>query len=196
MQNESVSSRRYFDRRIGAETVYVLPGFHHVQSKSETSISTLLGSCVSACIRDKKTKAGGLNHFLLPEKQGDESSSARYGVHAMELLINDLLKLGSKKENLEAKIFGGANVIQTSAANPVGSQNSDFVIDYLRAELISITAKDLGGDFPRRIYFFPDSGKVSVLRVGSVDVGDVVRKEMEMQKKVFSRSKAESVELF
>lgn len=191
-------TQRYYDQRIGEETVFVLPGYHHVSDEPKISISTLLGSCVSACILDRKKLIGGLNHFLLPEtdKTSDDTNFARYGVQAMEVLINDLLKRGSSKEDLEAKVFGGATVIKTASNNPVGLQNCNFVKKYLEQESIPITAEDLGGDKARRVYLFPDTGKVSVLRVITLENENVRKKEVEMRKKAMSEHKSGSVELF
>jgi len=190
--------QRYFDQRIQGETTFVLPGHHFIETNEPISISTLLGSCVAACIRDTETLFGGLNHFLLPEKADgiDDQQSSRYGVNAMEVLINDLLKNGAKKENLEAKIFGGANIIRTSSTETVGAQNGQFVKRYLRSEKIRIKAEDLGGECARRIYFFPRTGKVSVRRIVSSVVDDVTRNEIELRKKASSHQKAGGVELF
>lgn len=196
--NDKLKSQRYFDQRIGGETVFVLPGHHLIQRGKTFPISTLLGSCVAACIRDTVTLSGGLNHFLLPEKteMADGTQSSRYGVYAMEVLINELLNAGAKKENLEAKIFGGANVIQTSAKSPVGLQNGTFVKDYLKTEGIPILAEDLGGDCARRIYFYPHSGRVSVLRILSTMIDDVRKSEIELQEKTITSQGAGGVELF
>ncbi len=196
--NAGLKSQRYFDQRISGDTVFVLPGHHFVQANEATPISTLLGSCVSACIRDTVTGAGGLNHFLLPEKSEapDADQSSRYGVHAMEVLINDLLKIGAQKENLEAKVFGGANVIQTSSMETVGAQNSEFVKEYLRSEGIPVLAEDLGGSKARRVYFFPADGRVSVLRIVSLGNDDIKEKEIEMRKRALAKHSNGGVELF
>ncbi len=194
----SSKSKRYFDQRISDQTVFVLPGHHYVQVGETTSISTLLGSCVSACIRDSATRAGGLNHFLLPEG-GDPTTdiqSSRYGVHAMEVLINDLLKMGAKKADLQAKIFGGAQVIETSAFQAVGQQNGDFVKDFLKAENIPIMAEDLGGKSPRRVYFFPETGRVSVLRIISAVTEDLQEAEMNLRSCAQTKQSSGGVELF
>ena len=127
--DQRATHQRYYDQRISGDTVFVLPGYHFVIHDEDIPISTLLGSCVSACIRDTSTGSGGLNHFLLPESSssGDDAQSARYGVHAMEVLINDLLKSGSQKKDLEAKIFGGGQVIKASSMEAVGSQNGSLL---------------------------------------------------------------------
>jgi len=195
---ELLKCQKYFDQRISGETVFVLPGYHFIQIDGGVPVSTLLGSCVAACIRDTVSGVGGLNHFLLPEKADavEDSQSSRYGVNAMEVLINDLLKTGAKKQNLEAKIFGGANVIQTSAMETVGEQNGDFVRAYLDFEGIPVLAEDLGGDQPRRIYFFPSSGRVSVLKIASTSSEEIKNAEIEMRRKVRAKQKTGAVELF
>jgi chemotaxis receptor (MCP) glutamine deamidase CheD len=108
---------------------------------------TVLGSCVAACIRDPKTGIGGMNHFMLPEGGGDQhdmlSSSARYGGYAMEVLVNQLVKLGASRNRLEAKVFGGAAVLRGFTTVNVGEMNSEFVLDYLRTERIRVVAEDL-----------------------------------------------------
>jgi len=193
-----LASRKYFDQRIQGDTNFVLPGFHFVQSNGLTPISTLLGSCVSACIHDTKSNTGGLNHFLLPErnKTFDACQSSRYGVHAMEVLINDLLKAGAKKLDLEAKVFGGAKVIQSASSETVGTQNCEFVRAYLNSENIPISAEDLGGEQARRIYFFPDSGRVSVLRISLVGNEALKIKDAQMRKKALEKHQNGGVELF
>ncbi len=196
--NASLQTKTYFDQRIKCETVFVMPGKHFVQKGGAGAICTLLGSCVSACIRDTNSEAGGLNHFLLPEASNDESmpTNARYGVNAMELLINDLIKLGAQKCNLVAKVFGGANVIATSNRRSVGDQNGEFVKSYLRSESIPILAEDLGGDRARRVYFFPASGRVSVLNVSPTANSELERKEKILQEQTKSTASSGSVELF
>lgn len=190
--------RPYFDQRIKCESVFVMPGHHFVQKQGENAICTLLGSCVAACIRDTQSSAGGLNHFLLPDTNGAgaSASTARYGVNAMELLINDLIKLGAQKSNLVAKVFGGANVIATSSKCPVGEQNGIFVKEFLKSESIPVLAEDLGGTRARRIYFFPATGRVSVLNVAPNNNGDLERKEQQLRAKALAAHKTGGVELF
>lgn len=191
-------AKPYFDQRIRCDTVFVLPGQHFVQRDGTGAICTLLGSCVSACIRDRTSPAGGLNHFLLPvgSGSGERSKSARYGVYAMELLINDLISGGSQKKDLVAKVFGGANVIATSNRSSVGVQNGKFVKEYLQSESIPIQAEDLGGDRARRIYFFPSTGRVSVLNVSPTVNDELERKENLLQETVKNSNSNGRVELF
>ncbi len=193
---ETAGPRTYFDAKVGTEATIVLPGDHLVSQQEDLAIVTLLGSCVAACIRDTHTGIGGLNHFLLPDegpKAGGASGSMRYGTNAMEVLINDILKQGGTKSRLEAKVFGGANVIDTSQKETVGDRNGRFVIDYLRREGIPIVAQDLGGTRARRIFFFPSTGRVSVLRLEPQAVRD---QEMKLKTRVDTQPKSGTVELF
>jgi chemotaxis protein CheD len=184
----------YFDPKIGARAVGVLPGHHRVLDQPDTAVTTLLGSCVAACIRDARLGVGGLNHFLLPGEDGSRSS--RYGVHAMEVLINDILKAGGAKARLEAKIFGGANVIDVSASDTVGARNVTFVEDYLRMEGIPIAAKDTGGERARRVYFFPASGRASVLRLPISETRGMRGAETRLRQQARRAPAAGGVELF
>ena len=194
----TAKGRRYYDAKIGSEATSVLPGDHYVTTASDLAIVTLLGSCVAACIRDVETGVGGLNHFLLPEEKagGASSGSARYGTNAMEVLINDIIKQGGAKHRLEAKVFGGANVIDVSAEETVGDRNAKFVLDYLRREGIKIAASDLGGERARRVFFFPATGRVSVLRLEPSDQRAVREREVQLKSKVDTAPKAGGVELF
>lgn len=194
---EKDQSVAYYDERVRGMTVYVLPGHHYAQASGDNSISTLLGSCVAVCIKDRDLPIGGLNHFLLPGSEGDPSQqSARYGVYAMEILINSLIKMGARKSNMEAQIFGGARVIATSGRESVGQKNCEFVRDYLGSEQIRIRSADVGGDRARRIYFFPATGRVQVLNVSQQDNTEVNRNETRISRQPSHMFKSGSVELF
>jgi len=153
----------YIDREFGLRATKVLPGKYFV-TDSNISIVTVLGSCVAVCMWDPANKIGGMNHFMLPVHSNgqaiDFSPSARYGAYAMEILINDLLKMGAVRKNLEAKVFGAGKVL--SGMNDIGERNASFALEYLRREKIRITAQDLGGNYPRKVHFFPASGRVLV----------------------------------
>jgi chemotaxis protein CheD len=138
--------------------INIVQGEYHVSGDTALSITTLLGSCVAACISDPVAQVGGMNHFLLP---GDEAASplvARHGVHLMELLINGLLKKGAARDRLEAKLFGGARTMQ--GLGDIGATNARFAQDFLKREGITITGGSLGGETCRRIQFWPASGRV------------------------------------
>jgi chemotaxis protein CheD len=145
----------------------IVQGEYHVSGDEALSITTLLGSCVAACIHDPAARVGGMNHFLLP---GDETASplvARHGVHLMELLINGLLKKGAARQRLEAKLFGGARTMQ--GLGDIGNANARFAQEFLRREGIAVTGGSLGGETGRRIQFWPASGRVMQKLVRAVE---------------------------
>lgn len=184
----------YRDRHFRTEAIKVLPGEYYATA-SELMIVTLLGSCVAACIHDPARQIGGMNHFLLPQNRlNDGLAAARYGVHAMELLINGLLQLGARRESLEAKVFGGGNVARRMSNCLVGQQNVDFVLAFLKRERIRVTAQDMGGDSPRRIHFFPRTGQVMVRTLAVAEVPEIEQVESALERKADS-NKGE-VELF
>lgn len=168
----------YYDRTFDCDAAKILPGEFYFTGK-DMLIVTVLGSCVSACIRDRVTGVGGMNHFMLPDggenSDNPVSASMRYGTYAMEVLINELLKAGAKRENLEAKVFGGGNVLRGFTAINVGERNAKFVLDYLRTERMRVIAEDLNDIFPRKVYYFPRTGKVLVKKL-KVEHNDTLKK--------------------
>jgi chemotaxis protein CheD len=145
-------------------TSYVVQGEYRVSRDPEEVLSTVLGSCVAVCLWDPGGKVGGMNHFLLPAAPGQaDAKTLRYGAHAMEVLINELLKLGARRRALQAKLFGGANVTET--LGPIGQANAAFALGYLTDEEIPCIAKSLGGTQARRIVFRPVTGHVRQLIV-------------------------------
>ncbi len=178
---EGTASHRYFDRTFQAEAIKIAPG-EYFATGGQLMLVTLLGSCVSACIRDPERKIGGLNHFLLPHAaEQDSFAAARYGNFAMELLINALLKLGARRQALVAKVFGGANVVRIMKNSQVGSSNAQFVLDYLEREGIKVLAADLGGLQPRRVYYFPQTGQVMLRMLPQAEALAVERAEAELE---------------
>ena len=150
--HEEVATTLYYDRTFDCDAAKISPGEYYFTDK-DMVIVTVLGSCVSACIRDKMTGVGGMNHFMLPDggkadKDNPISESMRYGTYAMEVLINQLLKNGARRENLEAKIFGGGNVLRSFTTMNVGDRNADFVRNYLKEERIKVTGEDLNDIYP------------------------------------------------
>jgi chemotaxis protein CheD len=143
--------------------VHVVQGEHYVTNDPSIMLTTILGSCVSACIRDRLAGLGGMNHFLLPGGEGEDvtNDSVRYGAYAMEILVNGLLRQGARRERLEAKLFGGARVI--TGLTDIGEQNARFAERYLKQEGISLAGGSLGGDRARRIQFWPITGRVRQL---------------------------------
>jgi chemotaxis protein CheD len=194
---EHLAGNRYFDRKFDAEAVKVLPGEYFVTATNMLMV-TVLGSCVSACIRDREKGIGGMNHFMLADS-GDVSaisSSARYGTYAMEILINHLLKLGARKSRLEAKVFGGGRVMATLSSSQVGERNSRFVMDFLKTEGIAVAAQDLLDVYPRKVYFFPHSGKVLVKRLVRMHNDTLIRREKEYAARLTEAPVAGDIELF
>jgi chemotaxis protein CheD len=163
--------RRSWDAQLGASVAKLLPGEYYVTRHDEL-IFTTLGSCVSACVRDVKSGIGGMNHFMLPLANksalgawGDElvSSATRYGNVAMERLINDILKNGGQRANLEFKLMGGGKVLDI--AMDIGACNIEFVRRYLKTEGFPVSAEDLGDVFARKVYYSPATGKVRAKRL-------------------------------
>jgi chemotaxis protein CheD len=146
--------------------MHLVQGEHAVSDDSEIALTTVLGSCVAACMWDARAALGGMNHFLLPGSL-DHSGDMEHGVHAMELLINALLKGGARRDRLEAKLFGGARMVKN--LSDIGAQNAAFAIEFLRQERIVNHGGSLGGDQARRIRFWPATGKAQQLLLGRSD---------------------------
>ncbi|MEL6582393.1 MAG: chemoreceptor glutamine deamidase CheD [Pseudomonadota bacterium] len=189
-------SRVYFDPKLGMTLHTVMPGEHKVLAGTGGAVMTLLGSCVAACLRDPRGRVGGLNHFLLPhDKQSSSQANARYGVHAMELLMNDILRTGSLRSDLEAKVFGGGNVMRSSAKSTVGDRNAAFVREFLRNEGIRLVAEDLGGCHARRVIYVPATGKAHVQHT-SPGLERQIYAADEALERTLPRQTRASVELF
>lgn len=172
----------------------VLPGQYYVSDSCQEMISTVLGSCIAACIRDTRLNIGGLNHFMLPEGDSGDGMAARYGAYAMEHLINDILKLGGRRDSLEVKLFGGGKILQ--GLSDVGQKNIRFVRDYLRTEGISVVAEDLGGEFSRKINYFPTTGRVLVKRLAAVQTISLQEQEVAYSRSLLQQASGNEIELF
>ena len=174
-----------FHNRFNLNNVTIHPGEYKV-SDEDIIISTVLGSCISVALFDPKKKQGGMNHFLLP-KDGIANLTEktiikqeyRYGLYAMEILINSLLKMGSQKKNLVAKVFGGSEMFEmTVRVSNVGKQNREFALLFLKNEEIPVVASDLGGKLGRKVLYFPQTGRIllkklnSVRRIKSIEEGE------------------------
>ncbi len=151
----------YADHHFQYDAVKVLPGEYYV-SGDDLLIMTVLGSCIAACVWDGKARVGGMNHFMLPE---GEDGSGRYGSYAMELLINEMLKMGARRETMQAKVFGGGAVMAGFTTMNVGERNTKFVLDYLATERIPVVSQDVLDIHPRKVCFFPVTGKALVKRL-------------------------------
>ena len=192
---------RHWDRENGW-TVKILPGEYYVTGSDE-AISTVLGSCISACVRDPQRRVGGMNHFMLPEDAAvgpndwlspGAGLATRYGSHAMESLINDLLKLGAARERLEIKVFGGGRIL--AAMTDVGGRNIQFVRNYLSIEGYRLAAEDLGGTQPRKVVYFPTSGRARLRKLRPVENRIISRHEQLYLESLGRQIAGGAVELF
>jgi chemotaxis protein CheD len=189
----------YYDTYFKIDAVKLLPGEYYATARPML-IVTVLGSCVAACIRDKTNGIGGMNHFMLPSVSDfDEAMaiSTRYGTYAMEVLINQLLEMGGQRKNLEAKIFGGGNVLKGITIDKVGERNAAFVRHYLQQHRIPVVAEDLLDNFPRKIYFFPEQGTVKVKKLIRVHNDTIIQREQEQRQRMYQEEMAAAtVDLF
>lgn len=155
------------DPRQGRNVVKVAPGDHAISAAPDTLLLTVLGSCVSACIRDPVAGVGGMNHFMLPEsvdgRWGQAAFSLRYGNFAMEQLINGILSKGGRRERLEIKVFGGARLGPDSSE--IGERNASYVEYYLKAEGLVPLVSELRGGRARRLAYVPVSGRAFMVEL-------------------------------
>jgi chemotaxis protein CheD len=172
---------RYWDKTHDIYAAKLLPGEYYVTLQGEM-IVTVLGSCVSACVRDKVFGIGGMNHFMLPTgAEGGSSNSSwnsaatRYGNFAMEALINDILKNGGRRENLEVKVFGGGMILENMTN--IGMMNISFVRDFIKTESLNLLAEDLGDVYPRKVHYFPQTGKVKMKKLRSMHNRTIIERE-------------------
>ncbi|MDN5872989.1 MAG: chemoreceptor glutamine deamidase CheD [Sinobacteraceae bacterium] len=177
----------------------VFPGGYYVTAR-DMLLATVLGSCVAACIRDKQNGIGGMNHFMLPDGCTDESDPssvpARYGIYAMEMLINQIIKLGARRANLEAKVFGGGNVLPGLVKANVGERNAEFVLGFLETENIRIVAQDLVDIYPRKVYYFPGTGKALVKKLYDLPNNTTLTREKDFGSRLSKAGSGGAVELF
>lgn len=197
---DSLATHRYFDREFGTAAVKLLPGEYFVTAEP-LALTTVLGSCVSACVRDVTAGIGGMNHFMLPDvgdgSQHGTSAALRYGAFAMEVLLNELLKAGARRERLEAKVFGGGAVLSQMKHLNIGERNAQFVLRYLALEQVRVAAQDLCGDLPRRVNYFPQTGRVAVRRLRQVsDFRAVQQGEQSLARSLRQPRERATLELF
>lgn len=142
---------------------------------------TVLGSCISVCMYDPKSHVGGINHFMLPKGADiNKPLSTRYGIHAMELLINNLIKIGGKRSRFEVKVFGGGHVLKIiNSSGSVPNLNINFINKFLATEKINVVTSDLGGNSTRRVLFFPHTGKVFLKRLGADEATEATKEEID-----------------
>jgi len=196
--------KRYWDKTRNAMVAKILPGEIYVSIASDEFITTVLGSCISACIWDAENKVGGMNHFMLPLKSGvtiyDDVSiidglPTRYGNFAMEHLINEMLKRGAIRRNLKVKIFGGGAIFGTKS--DVGGKNIEFVKNYLYQENMKLISEDVGKQTPRKILFEPISGRVWVKRLQSIHNDTLIKREQSYLSSISEEKEVDGdIELF
>jgi len=186
----------FYEAHFQSDAVKILPGEYFVFDE-DLLIMTTLGSCIAVCLWDRQAHVGGMNHFMLPDNGGSGADSGRYGGFAMELLINELLKMGANRMTLEAKVFGGGAVLQGMNSINVGERNTQFVMDYLKTERIPIVSKDVLDIYPRKVCFFPHSGKAMVKRLAPTNPETIVAQERAaLQKPAVANTSSGSIELF
>jgi len=193
---------RYWDKTTGHYAAKLLPGEYYVTVRDELLV-TVLGSCISACIRDPIAGVGGMNHFMLPRSSAEGqnnwansrvSASARYGNVAMEQLINGILKLGGSRERLEVKVFGGGRVL--TSMTDVGRKNIDYIQDYLRSEHLNLVAEDVGDVFPRKVRFYAKSGKAQIKKLRGMHNDTVAKRERAYRETLETVKVSGDIELF
>ncbi|BCM25428.1 chemoreceptor glutamine deamidase CheD [Methyloradius palustris] len=200
LANEEISTSLYYDRTFDCNAAKISPGEYYYTDQ-DMVIVTVLGSCVSACIRDRVSGIGGMNHFMLPDGASSDrdspvSESMRYGTYAMEVLINQLLKGGARRENLEAKVFGGGNVLRGFTTMNVGERNANFVLRFLKTEQIKVVGEDLNDIYPRKVYFFPKTGRVLVKKLRQLNNDTLLKREESYANRLKTDSVGGEVELF
>ncbi len=193
---------RYWDKAQEINAAKILPGEFYVTTYDEV-IVTVLGSCVSACVRDRVFSIGGMNHFMLPasqpERQHDANSAwgsmaTRYGNYAMEALINSILKHGGRRENLEIKIFGGGKILEKMTN--IGSKNIQFVHEFIRMEGLKLIAEDVGDIYPRKVQYYPMSGKVRMKKLRSLHNNTIIERETRYLDTLESKPIEGEIDLF
>jgi len=188
---------QYMDRHFNLPAARIGPGEVYATQRNML-IVTVLGSCVSACVRDPHAQVGGMNHFMLPyhegEREGPVSESARYGAYAMEVLVNHLLALGARRERLEAKVFGAGRIVP--GKSDIGARNAKFAVDYLERERIPVLARDFGRGEASKVYFFPHTGRVLVKRLQALRNDTVISRERDYAERLDERARAGPTDLF
>jgi chemotaxis protein CheD len=194
--------KRYWDPGCDRWSAKILPGEYFV-TRNDEAITTVLGSCIAACIRDPAVRIGGMNHFMLPEDNSAGKSSwidgpgglaTRYGSYAMESLINELMKLGACRDRFEVKLFGGGKIL--SSMTDVGKKNIAFARAFLKLEGFKIAAEDVGDVYPRRVVYFPATGVVMLKRLRALDVVEIARRETNYLTSLAVKPTDNDVELF
>lgn len=193
---------RYWDTKNDIFAAKIMPGEYYVTTHGEM-IATVLGSCVAACIRDTKLNIGGMNHFMLPDigKTNKQkwvntpvSYETRYGNVAMERLINVIIANGGNKRNMEIKLFGGSKVLDMTT--DIGGKNIEFVKHYLEVERLEIAAIDVGGIYPRKVLYYPSSGRVKIKKLKRMHNDTLIKREKNYIDNIRIEEKKAKVDLF
>ncbi|HEX5392305.1 MAG TPA: chemoreceptor glutamine deamidase CheD [Rhodocyclaceae bacterium] len=192
--------QRVWISRHACYAVRIMPGEYYVTASGE-AVTTTLGSCIAACVRDRVRGIGGMNHFMLPQTPDSSSwqaagigASMRYGNYAMEHLINGIMSNGGCRENLEVKIFGGGRILEK--VTDVGLRNIEFVRKYLAVESLPVVAEDVGDVYPRMVIYFPATGRVQVKRLRSLHNNLIATQEMSYGDQLKDKPVSGEVELF
>ncbi|KPH60002.1 chemotaxis protein CheD [Pseudoalteromonas porphyrae] len=190
--------RRFWDSGHKNVVAKVLPGEFYV-SKNDELITTVLGSCIAACVYDEQVGVGGMNHFMLPIEKGQELTNAhslncRYGNWAMEFLINEVLKNGASRANLKIKLFGGGQIIRTMT--DIGLGNISFAQAYVQEEGLRLVSQDVGGPWPRKVVFHPQTGKAHVKKLRSVQNENIEKREVNYLHNIEKQELKTDIELF
>lgn len=198
IHDDLASRQSHFDQSAGATAIWIFQGDFYVSARPDLFLTTVLGSCIAVCMRDPIAGCGGMNHFLLPdaEDRGEHypSLALRYGSYSVERLINAILSRGGRRERLEIKVFGGANVL--NGASDVGSRNVDFIEHYFARERLSIRAADLRGKAPRKLRYFPTTGRAQVCDLRNGEAADAISSEADMRSKMAFSKLSGDVEIF
>ena len=196
------SINRYWDKTNSTFVAKIHPGEYYVTAAGEM-VTTVLGSCISACIRCAETKIGGMNHFMLPEEVSggrdswevtNVNAGTRYGTFAMEHLINSILRFGGNKHALEVKLFGGGRVMQLQL--DVAARNVRFINEFVNQEGLRVLSSDLGGVHPRKVNYFPENGKVRMKKLTVTPNDTLVKREQSYREELVRQPQETEIELF
>lgn len=197
-ETDTVGRKSHFDKGAGATAIWIFQGDFYVSSRPDLFLTAVLGSCIAVCIRDPVAGCGGMNHFLLPDTETSEdhypSQALRYGSYSIERLINAILSRGGRRERLEVKVFGGANVM--SGMSDVGSRNVDFIEHYFANERLPIAAADLRGNWPRKLRYFPISGAAQVRELRDAEAVEALQSEELLRSRISVTKPAGDIEIF
>lgn len=195
---DTAGRQSHFDAAAGATAIWIFQGDFYVSARPDMFLTTVLGSCVAVCMRDPVAGCGGMNHFLLPdaEDRGEHypSLALRYGSYSIERLINAILSRGGRRERLEIKAFGGASVL--NGVTDVGSRNVDFIEHYFAKERLSLKAVDLRGNYPRKLRYFPTTGRAQVCDLRNGEAAEAIRSETDMRANIAFSKLSGDVEIF